>query len=194
MRTAWANHLMSVNSRVECIAHEYRNSESSNEVDLFYRFILDLFGQSQDGKLFQKKLENESEEERSASIFSKILAGVTILALNIFFCTYVILKAYVKESTWQTLYINLCIFQIVTEVFVFSSVECVLLHFTLPSLAFDGVVHYNTSGRRRIIGNRSCTRPFQHVMHIQCSSASLRLQSTRSSVPTFIRKRPHLFL
>ena len=48
MQNALANHLMSVNSRVECISHKYRNSEGFNEVDLFYRFILDLLGQSQD--------------------------------------------------------------------------------------------------------------------------------------------------
>ena len=139
MQSALLKHLVFVNSSVKYLSQKYKDSGSHYEIDLFYRFILDLLGQSQDGKLFQKKLENESEGESSSSVYSKILAGATILALNIFFCTYVILKAYVKESTWQTLYLNLCIFQIVTEVFVFSSVECVLLHFTLPSLAFDAV-------------------------------------------------------
>ena len=139
MRTALVKHLVFVNSSVECLSLKYKKCENYHEVDLFYRFILDLLGKSDDGEIFQKKLENESEEERSYSIFSKIFAGLMILALNIFFCTYVILKGYVKGLTWQLQYLNLCIFQLVTEVFVFSSVECVLLHFTLPSLAFDAV-------------------------------------------------------
>lgn len=129
-----------------------KKCESIHEVDLFYRFIMDLLGKSDDGEIFQKKLESESEEERSYSISSKLLAGATTLGLNIFFCAYAVLKGYVKGSTWQLQYLNVCIFQIVTEVFacVFICGVCfIALHSTFSDFrcSAEGVVHYNTSGR-----------------------------------------------
>jgi hypothetical protein len=137
MKESLIKHLFFVNSTVSNLVDSYKNCDNSNyfESDLFYRFILDLLGHKQDKIIFQKKIESDLESERTVSIYIKVTCVLLILGLNIFFCFYSILKGYNKGLEWQYQYLNLCVFQLLTEVLVFSSVECVLLHFTFPSLA-----------------------------------------------------------
>ena len=137
MKDFLIKHLVFVNATVSGLVDSYNKSENiaSIEIDLFYRFILDLLGHNKDKIIFQTKVEIDSEDYNTVSLLLKVLSGFLILGLNVFFCTYAILKGYSKGLEWQSQYLSLCVFQLLTEVLVFSSVECILLHFTFPSLA-----------------------------------------------------------
>jgi hypothetical protein len=44
-----------------------------------------------------------------------------------------------RERQWQLSYVVACVFQLIIEVFVFESVECVWIHYSIPSLVAEEV-------------------------------------------------------
>ena len=113
MKSLLIQHLKSVNLSVNALISSYSESKSSIGSDLICRFILDLLGQNKDTMIFKNKVKLDlAETKATSSAYVKITIIMFLVLLNVFFCSYAILKGYLKGLDWQKQYLKLCIFQI----------------------------------------------------------------------------------
>lgn len=70
---------------------------------------------------------------------SKILAWITVILFNLFFVYFVALKSMTRDSSFQRGFVTACLLQLIIEVFVYETSECVYVHFIIPRLVHKEV-------------------------------------------------------
>jgi hypothetical protein len=102
---------------------------------ILHLFIQDLLGRNTPAaKIFNSKFEENYAETKAVHPWSKGVALCSILLCNAFFVYYALLKAYVKGRTWQREYVVACMVQMVVEVLLNETLECLWLNYWVPSL------------------------------------------------------------
>eukprot|EP00981_Chlorochromonas_danica_P009796 scaffold2830_cov175-Ochromonas_danica.AAC.1 len=119
--------------------------------DIFFSFLLDLLGRdSLSARIFAMKMELEFEElpAAPAPLFLRLLVSAFILALNVFFIYFSILKGYKKGVAWQEDFLRQWMLQVLLDVLVFETLQCLWFHALIPRLAakdvrvaFDALFH-----------------------------------------------------
>jgi hypothetical protein len=67
--------------------------------------------------------------------FAKVLAGVCVLLLNLFFVYFSMARGLQRGLDWQRLYCVACVIQLTVEVLFYETTECAIVNFFIPDLA-----------------------------------------------------------
>lgn len=79
---------------------------------------------------FKKDLDNPTKGSKSEyTYYSSIL---TLICLNVFFVYYTILKGNLRGTSWQYQYVVACFVQLLLDVLLFGTIECVYINVILP--------------------------------------------------------------
>jgi hypothetical protein len=108
---------------------------------LLHLFIQDILGRhTPAAKIFRSKFEENYAHLKAVTRFQKVLAFVAIVTCNLFFVYYTLLKAYVKGLSWQRAYVAACVIQVIVEITLNETLECVWLNYCVPSLVGSEVL------------------------------------------------------
>jgi hypothetical protein len=143
---------------------------------ILHLFIQDLLGRNTPAaKIFNSKFEENHTEAKTVSAWSRGIALGSIVLCNAFFVYYALLKAYVKGQTWQKQYAVACVVQMVVEVLLNETLECLWLNYWVPSLVRKDV----------------CSAV--HVLHNVAEDITITDTTTNSTIRVFLDAPPHLF-
>jgi hypothetical protein len=115
-------------------------SDAKKGIEILHLFILDLLGRgTPNAIMFQSKMEEDFRQSYVVTRFFKALAWSIVIALNVFFVCFSVIKAREKGQAWQWAYVYSCGIQLVIEVLFYESTECVLTQYVFPDLACSDV-------------------------------------------------------
>jgi hypothetical protein len=107
---------------------------------IIHLFMQDVLGRrTHAARIFENKFEEDFAQTAAVSRLQKALALGCVLGLNGFFIYYALLKAFVKGTAWQHTYIIACVAQMVVEIVLNETIECLWLNYTVPNLVADEV-------------------------------------------------------
>ena len=116
-------------------------TEEQIGLEIFHLFIVDLLGRdSPAAKIFQSKLCADFGETNVVKYNRKVAAAVVLVTMNILFAYYSILYGSVRGQSWQIIYLEACLIQFFIEVFINETLECVWLHYVVPSMVSREVI------------------------------------------------------
>jgi hypothetical protein len=75
----------------------------------------------------------------------KVAALLFVLCLHVFFVMFSLSRALQRGKKWQKAFIAASIVQMIIEVFVYETTECIWLHYVIPSSIRRGDVAFNVS-------------------------------------------------
>lgn len=132
----------SIDSEKKELKEKFKNlSNYKIGKNLLNLFIIDLLGyKTCYAKIFKNKFEEDQEsEKKSVSSKFKYFVVFLIFGINGFFIYYSLLKANSKNSKWQENFLSAAIIQFITEIFLFSTMECLWINFMIPSLLTEKI-------------------------------------------------------
>jgi len=104
-------------------------------LELLHLFIRDLLGRhTPAAHIFTNKSEEDFRHSQVVTQRTKRLCSLLVLVLNLFFAYYSIVHGYQKGLNWQVSYLIGCVSQLVVEVLLFETMECIWMQFLIPSL------------------------------------------------------------
>jgi len=110
-------------------------SDQLRGLELLQLLVIDLLGRdSPAARIFEHKVEEDFRRLQVVTFFSKLLAVLVLVLLNVLFATYSVLYGFRQGLAWQRQYVSACVVQMFVEVFVNESLEVVWMHFLVPSL------------------------------------------------------------
>jgi len=114
-------------------------------LEILHLFVLDLLGrETPAANIFTKKSDEDFRHTRVVTMFTKIVAGSVLFCLNIFFAYFSILFGFTHGMGWQREYLFACIAQMLIEIFINESLECVWMNFFVPTLVSSEVQFANS--------------------------------------------------
>jgi hypothetical protein len=114
-------------------------------MEILHTFILDMLGRdTAAATIFRSNTEEEFRHAEVVTRRAKYGAGVMILVLNVFFAYYSVLKGFVKRVTWQYEYLIACIVQMLVEILLFETLECLWMNFFVPNMVAHEVQEVHT--------------------------------------------------
>ncbi len=146
-------------------------NETSAGLELMHLFIIDLLGQgTTSAKIFQNKFNEDFLKMKIITRFTKYLSIVIILFLNAFFIYYLLLRSVLKGYRWQMMFLRVVITQLVLEMVLLETMECIWIHYIIPDavraevsramqilhLIADHAEHF-LSGKRQLKIMSSCS-------------------------------------
>jgi hypothetical protein len=120
-------------------------TEAHAGLEILHTFVVDLLGHDTTAaKIFALKSEEDFHHTRVVSRGAKFLAGLLLFGANLGFAYYVVTIGYTKSALWQHSFLVGCLVQLLVEVALLETIECVWLNFILPSLVARDVTRaYN---------------------------------------------------
>jgi hypothetical protein len=70
---------------------------------------------------------------------AKRLAWIVVIFLNIYFVYFSVLRGITRSVSWQYDYLMACVFQLIVEIVIYETGECLWIHFTIPKLVSEDV-------------------------------------------------------
>jgi hypothetical protein len=137
-----------IRSELESVVREVNlkldNLKSANNehigLELLHLFILDILGRETfAARIFQKKTEEDFKRTHVVTTSTKIFCVLLLVLFNGFFAYYSILHGFQKGISWQHSYLSSCISQLLVEIFLFETFECVWIQFLVPNLVASQV-------------------------------------------------------
>ncbi len=114
--------------------------DENKGLELLHLFVMDLLGQDTTAaNIFLQKSDEDFKRVSSVSPSKKGVAWAVLVLLNVFFVYYSMLHGYVKGIQWQRAYLVACIIQLLMEVFVIESMECLWINFVVPNLVSNEI-------------------------------------------------------
>jgi hypothetical protein len=102
---------------------------------VLHLFIQDVLGRhSTAAKIFSNKFDENFAHVQSVSLLYKCFAILMIILSNVFFIYFTMLKAFVKGNSWQNSFVAACVVQMVVEITLNETVECLWLNYWVPNL------------------------------------------------------------
>jgi hypothetical protein len=102
---------------------------------VLHLFIQDVLGRhSAAAKIFSNKFDENFAHVQSVSLLYKCFAILMIILSNVFFIYFTMLKAFVKGNSWQNSFVAACVVQMVVEITLNETVECLWLNYWVPNL------------------------------------------------------------
>mmetsp|Transcript_5901 Transcript_5901/g.13567 ORF Transcript_5901/g.13567 Transcript_5901/m.13567 type:complete len:505 (+) Transcript_5901:942-2456(+) len=102
-------------------------------VELLHVFMLDLLGRTTPAaKVFREKFGEDFQSSGVVSNEKKVLAGLFLFCANAFCIYYAILKGFSKGLQWQYQFLFASLVQVVLDLILFETVECLWLNVMVP--------------------------------------------------------------
>jgi hypothetical protein len=102
-------------------------------LEILHLFMVDLLGRNtMAAKIFKEKFGEEFADSRVVYPAQKYSAGALLVGLNAFFMYFILLKGVQKGQAWQLQYLVCALIQVVVDVLVFETTECIWLNFVVP--------------------------------------------------------------
>jgi hypothetical protein len=109
-------------------------SEQHAGIELLHIFMVDLLGKTTPAaKIFREKFEEEFESSPTVTLLQSYAATAFLVGVNVFIGYYLVLKGHQKGLHWQLQFLWSCIAQISVEIFLFETIECVWLNYSVPA-------------------------------------------------------------
>jgi hypothetical protein len=86
-------------------------------------------------KIFVTKSEHDFRYSMVVSAWTKGLAWLGVVLLNLFFIYFSMLRGLQRGQDWQVMYLTACMVQFAVEVIFYETSECAIIHFVVPDLA-----------------------------------------------------------
>jgi hypothetical protein len=86
-------------------------------------------------KIFVTKSEHDFRYSMVVSQWTKGMAWLGVLLLNLFFIYFSMLRGLQRGHDWQLMYLTACVVQFSIEVVFYETSECALIHYLIPDLA-----------------------------------------------------------
>ena len=130
-----------VNNQVQNMRKKLQTApDSIIGLEIMHSFILDILGRNSNVALiYQSKSFEDFKEMKIVSKWQKYLCIGSLIGLNLFFFGYSILKGHAKGYQWQRTYVIAAITQLIVEVVLFESMECIWINFCVPSFAKEEI-------------------------------------------------------
>lgn len=130
-----------VKAQTDLITKDMQNkTDSQRGYDLLRIFILDILGRDTiSARIFEKKSNEDIKNTRYVTFGMKGLAWSGVICTNLFFVYFTILKGYIKGIGWQQSFLAGCITQLLLEVLLFETFECIWVNYIIPSLVWKEV-------------------------------------------------------
>ncbi len=114
--------------------------DENKGLELLHLFIMDLLGQNTvAANIFLQKSDEDFKTVKCVSPSRKGLAWAGLVLLNLFFVYYTVLHGYVKGIAWQRAFLIACILQLLMEVLIINTIECIWINFVVPNLVVNEV-------------------------------------------------------
>jgi hypothetical protein len=115
-------------------------------LEILHKFILDILGRDTPAAvIFENKTDEDFHRTSVKTRRSKVFAALAIFAANALFVYYSILRGYVKGIEWQKSYLIACLVQMMLEIYLFETIECVWVNVFVPSLVANEVQRVNNT-------------------------------------------------
>jgi hypothetical protein len=109
-------------------------------LEIMHQFIIDLLGQSTPAaKIFESMTDEAFTHSMVVTKTSKRIAWVGVVAINAFFVFFTVLRGITSSVRWQQTFLVGAILQMIIEIFVFLTMECLWIHYTIPRLVDEEV-------------------------------------------------------
>lgn len=90
-------------------------------------------------KIFESMTAEDFKHSIVVTKTAKRLAWGLVIFINVYFVYFSVLRGITRSISWQMDYLMACIFQLIVEIFVYETVECVWIHFAIPKLVSEDV-------------------------------------------------------
>jgi len=105
-------------------------------LDLLHLFLVDILGRdTASAKIFQNKANYDFRYNYVVTVFAKKIACFALIAYNVVIANLAVMATSDRSNKWQLIFATACIVQFVLEV-LFTTVDCVVWHYTLPVFIF----------------------------------------------------------
>jgi hypothetical protein len=102
-------------------------------LEILHLFMVDLLGRNTAAaKIFKEKFSEEFGRSETVMLVSKYASAALLVSVNAFFIYYILLKGFQKGQAWQLQYLVCAVIQVVIDVLVFETTECIWLNFLVP--------------------------------------------------------------
>jgi hypothetical protein len=102
---------------------------------ILHLFVQDLLGRTTSAaRIFDSKFDESYAQTSAVNRWQISLALASILLCNAFFIYYTLLKAFVKGHAWQWAFMVACVVQMLVEILLNETLECLWLNYWVPSL------------------------------------------------------------
>jgi hypothetical protein len=109
-------------------------------LEVMHLFIIDLLGKNTPAaKIFDTLTCEEFQHSRVVTKTAKRMAWCAVIVLNVYFVYFSVLRGMTRSVSWQRDYVIVCVAELLVEVFFYETVECLWIHYMLPSLVRDDV-------------------------------------------------------
>ena len=113
-------------------------------LEILHKFILDILGRDTPAALiFSGKTEEDFKKTPVRTLRLKIVVSIFIFLANALFVYFSVLKGFVKGVAWQKSYLVACIIQMVLEIYLFETMECIWINVFVPSIVHPEVQRVN---------------------------------------------------
>ena len=110
-------------------------TDAHTGIEILHSFILDLLGKdSHAAQIFQEKAEEDYKHTKVVTRTAKALCVAMIVFANVFCLYYSLLKGYGRGIQWQKAFLFGAISQIIAEIVLFESMECLWINFMVSKL------------------------------------------------------------
>jgi hypothetical protein len=104
-------------------------------LEILHLFIIDLLGwKTPAGKIFQSMTEEDFKHSLVVTKTSKIMAWSVVFLINLFFVFFTVLRGMTSSVKWQQTFLLGAILQMLIEILLFETMECLWIHRTIPRL------------------------------------------------------------
>eukprot|EP01033_Poteriospumella_lacustris_P013205 gene13205-9456_t len=132
-------------AHVRKTAHELRSQIDTLHgveagVKLMQSFLTDLIGRdTPEGKIFVTKVESDFKESSAVSSYERWFLWFFVLAMNVIFCYYVVMKGVLRGHTWQRSLITSFWLEMLSEMLLFETMEVLYVEFFIPNIAYPKI-------------------------------------------------------
>lgn len=103
--------------------------------EILQLFVRDLLGRDTPAaRIFANKAEMDFERMQTTSVYVKVLLYAFVFALNAFCIYYTMLKGFLKGLGWQYDFVKAFIAQLLMDVLLFETLQCLWIHVAVPYL------------------------------------------------------------
>jgi hypothetical protein len=131
------NELKVVRNEIEKKTLELKNiaDDEHQGMEILNVFILDLLGRdTPEANIYREKINEDYKTMRVVSKAHKCVSALMLFALNVFFIYFAMLRGYQKGFNWQKAYLITCVLEVIADVLVFQTAECLYVNVFLPKL------------------------------------------------------------
>jgi hypothetical protein len=133
-----------ISDEMECAQKDIRRikpalrsvpDDEQRGIEILHLFVLDLLGRDTlEANIYRDKTNEDYTSLNLVGRREKVLCAIILISLNVFFFYFSILRGYQKGLHWQQIYLRTCIIQVLADILIFQTCECLYVNVFLPRL------------------------------------------------------------